>query len=210
MSHSQFHSISLFILRHAWLNLWDKHMTTGRINQVTTFHPHTPQGCDTRYSQLFKVAFSVRSSSMVNSNKSDCNYQRMLLQPGQQTHWGSSLERWQVKLILSPEISQVSDTSPLVIWQGSRPSEVTAYNWHTLSHGGFPSGWIKLKALPWSASSPPFPHHICKQPWKSCLSLINWTNKCFQHLTAQANVPPKLVHQPDKGQVLSIARSRTS
>ena len=23
-----------FILRHAWLNLWDKHMTTGRINQV--------------------------------------------------------------------------------------------------------------------------------------------------------------------------------
>ena len=26
----------LFILRHAWLNLWDKHMTTGRINQVAT------------------------------------------------------------------------------------------------------------------------------------------------------------------------------
>ena len=24
------------ILRHAWLNLWDKHMTTGRINQVST------------------------------------------------------------------------------------------------------------------------------------------------------------------------------
>ena len=23
------------VLRHAWLNLWDKHMTTGRINQVT-------------------------------------------------------------------------------------------------------------------------------------------------------------------------------
>jgi hypothetical protein len=35
MSHSQFHSKNLFILRHAWLNLWDKHMTTGRINQVT-------------------------------------------------------------------------------------------------------------------------------------------------------------------------------
>ena len=26
----------MLILRHAWLNLWDKHMTTGRINQVTT------------------------------------------------------------------------------------------------------------------------------------------------------------------------------
>ena len=38
MSHSQFHCINLFILRHAWLNLWDKHMTTGRINQVTTVH----------------------------------------------------------------------------------------------------------------------------------------------------------------------------
>ncbi len=37
MSHSQFHSTNLFILRNAWLNLWDKHMTTGRINQVTTF-----------------------------------------------------------------------------------------------------------------------------------------------------------------------------
>jgi len=35
MSHSQFHSIELFILTHAWLNLWDKRMTTGRINQVT-------------------------------------------------------------------------------------------------------------------------------------------------------------------------------
>ena len=29
---------NLFILRHAWLNLWDKHMTTGRINQVTMRH----------------------------------------------------------------------------------------------------------------------------------------------------------------------------
>ena len=35
MSHSQFHSTKEFILTHAWLNLWDKHMTTGRINQVT-------------------------------------------------------------------------------------------------------------------------------------------------------------------------------
>ena len=35
MSCTQFHGIKMFILRHAWLNLWDKHMTTGRINQVT-------------------------------------------------------------------------------------------------------------------------------------------------------------------------------
>ena len=34
MSHSRIYHIRL-ILRHAWLNLWDKHMTTGRINQVS-------------------------------------------------------------------------------------------------------------------------------------------------------------------------------
>ena len=51
MSHSQFHSMNLFILRHAWLNLWDKHMTTGRINQVTITlgsphaHTHTLRVC---------------------------------------------------------------------------------------------------------------------------------------------------------------------
>ena len=39
MSHSQFRSETL-ILRHAWLNLWDKHMTTGRINQVTWWRKH--------------------------------------------------------------------------------------------------------------------------------------------------------------------------
>ena len=33
MSHSQICHEEL-ILGHAWLNLWDKHMTTGRINQV--------------------------------------------------------------------------------------------------------------------------------------------------------------------------------
>ena len=44
MSHSQFHCIKSFILRHAWLNLWDKHMTTGRINQVTIFSTRRPHG----------------------------------------------------------------------------------------------------------------------------------------------------------------------
>ena len=37
MSRSQFHSIKLFILTHAWLNLWDERMTTGRINQIAIF-----------------------------------------------------------------------------------------------------------------------------------------------------------------------------
>ena len=33
MSRSQFQS-KRFILTHAWLNLWDERMTTGRINQI--------------------------------------------------------------------------------------------------------------------------------------------------------------------------------
>ena len=47
MSHSQFHSIRVLILRHAWLNLLDKHMTTGRINQVTTLRTTGPAGRQT-------------------------------------------------------------------------------------------------------------------------------------------------------------------
>ena len=35
MSNSRFHHFRL-VHRHAWLNLWDKHMTAGRINQVST------------------------------------------------------------------------------------------------------------------------------------------------------------------------------
>ena len=53
MSHSQFHSTNLFILRHAWLNLWDKHMTTGRINQVTTIQMHICATSDTRTTRHF-------------------------------------------------------------------------------------------------------------------------------------------------------------
>ena len=40
MSHSQFHSIDLFILRHAWLNLWDKRMLLAestRLLSLTIF-----------------------------------------------------------------------------------------------------------------------------------------------------------------------------
>ena len=39
MSRSQFQS-RLCILRHAWLNLWDERIITGRINQITFFYFH--------------------------------------------------------------------------------------------------------------------------------------------------------------------------
>ena len=98
MSHSQFHSIKLFTLRHAWLNLWDKHMTTGRINQITIVQRklghaefdlrHTPQSInqETRSLEVLflsssklsfemdesvqqKVCFWIRSSSHVPADK---------------------------------------------------------------------------------------------------------------------------------------------
>ncbi len=38
----------LLILRLAWLSLWDKHMTTGRINQVSIAKPKGPIARTTR------------------------------------------------------------------------------------------------------------------------------------------------------------------
>ena len=65
MSRSQFHSIKLFILRHAWLNLWDKHMTTGRINQVTFFvcypyHLTTPHPRNNTYCEELRGSATRR------------------------------------------------------------------------------------------------------------------------------------------------------
>ena len=68
MSCTQFHCIKMFILRHAWLNLWDKHMTTGRINQVTTFHSHKSATHD---SHSCEAVFSWGSSS--NGQRFKCN-----------------------------------------------------------------------------------------------------------------------------------------
>ncbi len=38
MSPLQFHN-KIFIVKHAWHNLWEGHMTTGRINQVAFTNP---------------------------------------------------------------------------------------------------------------------------------------------------------------------------
>ena len=64
------HSTNEFILRHAWLNLWDKHMTTGRINQVTNVRltPRTarcylrPALKDTIPAMLFEGITTTRAS----------------------------------------------------------------------------------------------------------------------------------------------------
>ena len=51
MSRSQFQS-KRFILRHAWLNLWDERMTTGRINQVAIHYipPSPPSHAENQHS----------------------------------------------------------------------------------------------------------------------------------------------------------------
>ena len=38
MSHSQFYYLNLFKLTSAWLNFYNKHMTTGRINRFVLYH----------------------------------------------------------------------------------------------------------------------------------------------------------------------------
>ena len=61
MSHSQFRR-TILILTHAWLNLLDKHMTTGRINQITTFAktPKRPQR--KRFTQIAKFCWLLCES----------------------------------------------------------------------------------------------------------------------------------------------------
>ena len=70
MSHSQFRCITL-ILRHAWLSLWDKHMTTGRINQVPIVRfPLRVQGyLHTRYTHPGKTTLSPQGSLLFPGGK---------------------------------------------------------------------------------------------------------------------------------------------
>ena len=117
MSHSQFHSTNLFILRHAWLNLWDKHMTTGRINQVTTFRitPSRGRRVGTGNNQ---VAFPTGSSSTELCSVLDLDSESVFRR--------SVLPLFNVYRIVPPchQVSHVSDTaSPgLFLRPGSRSS----------------------------------------------------------------------------------------
>ena len=61
MSHSQFHCIP-FILRHAWLNLWDKHMTTGRINQITILKRPQSNRQVVRFAKVWEISQRQRAT----------------------------------------------------------------------------------------------------------------------------------------------------
>ena len=146
MSHSQFHSTNLFILRHAWLNLWDKHMTTGRINQVTTFLESA------RYSVSQSQPFSAGVHSLIQQ---DFSYKvSVALSPGShivQTHHLLSLET--ERSGLQRELPAISKWS------------------HSLDHGGFSSALVAEKVWP-SASSPHFPPTLCASTQNRCTWLF--------------------------------------
>ena len=62
MSHSQFRCITL-ILRHAWLSLWDKHMTTGRINQITIVKRPRKAELPRAQELVFQILYSALEQS---------------------------------------------------------------------------------------------------------------------------------------------------
>ena len=81
MSRSQFQS-KRFILRHAWLNLWDERMTTGRINQIsllTTLYPVTLSEIlvyTTIITTRYTTCYSVYKTSNDHKGRSTSNTQK--------------------------------------------------------------------------------------------------------------------------------------
>ena len=61
----------MLILRHAWLNLWDKHMTTGRINQVSVDNrPHsesTKESLESSIAGLFLTLLAHHSEKLARN-----------------------------------------------------------------------------------------------------------------------------------------------
>ena len=67
MSRSQFQS-KIFILRHAWLNLWDERMTTGRINQVAIHYIPSHWHCHANTSDAKEETAVKKSTSLKKHN----------------------------------------------------------------------------------------------------------------------------------------------
>ena len=90
MSHSQFRS-RILILRHAWLNLWDKHMTTGRINQVIT-KPTQPSneeswvGRQNRIQQVGHFQFQANHNWNIKCQAYNCDWETNLMQTTVKKH----------------------------------------------------------------------------------------------------------------------------
>ena len=68
LSPSQFHLLNRYELRHAWLNLWDEHMTTGRINQIVT-ESHCKHSFSKHYPNTARSFTSHSSPFRANTNE---------------------------------------------------------------------------------------------------------------------------------------------
>jgi hypothetical protein len=141
-------------------------------------------------------------------NKSDCNHQGML---------GQLLSKLtsQTHLYIScpPESHKFQTQSLLVIRQGSRPSEGTAYNCiHSVMAVSQVANPKIYCFCPQQQAIHHFLHQICKQQATIevvGLDLLNITVYKNTWLFKQTSIHPKLVHEPYKGKVRSIARPRT-
>ena len=115
MSHSQFQS-RIFILTHAWLNLWDERMTTGRINQIIIIRRRFSS------SRSVEIIYSTHSH---NNN----NFQSMPIEISftnrNQTLSESYLKDW--SRISKPFHSKI--TRPWGIPQFQRPEAFTSSTW---------------------------------------------------------------------------------
>ena len=141
MSHSQFHSTNLFILRHAWLNLWDKHMTTGRINQVTTFRI-TLAGDEL-------VPATIESLSQPGVRQQSCVQCSILTEEQSLRSSDDVLARSTDRASLSPGLTcfgyhfsrSVPKTGIALLFEDYQRPESSWKDAH--SHGGSPSGYLK-------------------------------------------------------------------
>ena len=121
MSRSQFQS-KRFILRHAWLNLWDERMTTGRINQVAIlkgFPPTITMKCDrkrkymsfillnftysiTRIYCITNAAQSIHQIHLTYNRQQTCNKAQLSFQMPLFTYSGWSKHELAQRRIVSP------------------------------------------------------------------------------------------------------------
>ncbi len=142
MSRSQFHCIKMFILRHAWLNLWDKHMTTGRINQVaedeharSCTHWHNRGAHQTRLAQpklesisrAWRVGnYSVSRSTFNNKKRSASKVRKAVSTDGLLTKLHQHRSRGLASCV-SQDLQHTSKVSSTTLQIGTKNHIVTHY-----------------------------------------------------------------------------------
>ncbi len=133
MSHSQFR----MILRHAWLSLWDKHMTTGRINQVTILNSPSPKQRQANLVLANKLPkkFTPKSAPHLVSLSYRCLRARLELcyHYLQSTYVGLGKYKWDVSLVVSKPRTQrhrLSSSIAKALVEGG-----SARSWKTCNFG---------------------------------------------------------------------------